>query len=202
MGTFLSATSGGGFGFVFSRKSFTNAAQGLLEKQPSSDSSSSPSTPLCLRWSLGWWFLSGIRPRTPLPWRFGDPRPGRLKTRRLQDTRSLTPLPELLAAHAEERPVGAFSAVHAGRLVGDRVERKGPVKVTAVLGRTAVVMVEREFRTARLADLAVDPECLSWRSAGDYDLRLMDSRNRGRRSLVLRRRRVPATEGSKADGAT
>jgi hypothetical protein len=107
----------------------------------------------------------------------------------------LTLLSELLSAHGDERPIAGFIAHHAGFLVGDGVERFGPVKVTAVLGRTAVVLVEHEFRTARLPDLAVDPDTLDWRPASDYDLRLMDSRKRGRRALVLRMRRNQTADG-------
>jgi hypothetical protein len=72
------------------------------------------------------------------------------------------PLPQLLERRWEELPFGPFDAQHRGRLVGDREPREGPLVVLTVLAHTALVEVNGRRHLARLQDLQVAGEELSW----------------------------------------
>ena len=74
----------------------------------------------------------------------------------------MIPLPQLLERRWEELPFGPFDAQHRGRLVGDREPREGPLVVLTVLAHTAVVEVNGRRHLARLQDLQVAGEELSW----------------------------------------
>ena len=71
-------------------------------------------------------------------------------------------LTQLLERRSDELPFGPFHAQHRGRLVGDREPREGPLLVLTVLAHTAVVEVDGRRHLARLQDLEVADEELSW----------------------------------------
>jgi hypothetical protein len=85
----------------------------------------------------------------------------RLETSELEAS-AVIPLPQLLERRSDELPFGPFDAQHRGRLVGDREPREGPLVVLTVLAHTAVVEVDGRRHLARLQDLEVAGEELSW----------------------------------------
>jgi hypothetical protein len=99
------------------------------------------------------------------------------------------PLPQLLERRSEELPCGPFDAQHRGRLVGDQEPREGPVVVLTVLAHTAVVELDGMRHLARLQDLEVAGEELSWGPRPQTARWAPSSSAKGRQHAAGRRKR-------------
>jgi hypothetical protein len=104
---------------------------------------------------------------------------------------AVIPLPQLLERRSDELPLGPFDAQHRGHLVGDREPREGPLVVLTLLAYTAVVEVDGRWHLARLQDLEVAGEELSWGPRPQTASWAATSSAKGRQRAAGRWRKMP-----------